>query len=200
MKSNNHNAPGENPGKENEMKNEKELLRYVAKYAQERQDVEDARDMLEDDAQGDGKQIMRAIFLRKFFYKYGAELNLNRTKISIAARCVLDQYPNDRHQYPVGKAQQTVLDVLEITYAKNSTHADAIFDALQIVVSPMRVGWKSVPCVWGKRSGDDYTQSTLPSVDDFFDGYDFPMDGSTELELRNFCLFLLEEFIPENKK
>lgn len=48
--------------------------------------------------------------------------------------------------YPVGKAQQMVLDALGLT-AKDFADAEAQFEALGIVVSPRREGRTSVPAV-----------------------------------------------------
>ena len=49
-------------------------------------------------------------------------------------------------EYPVGKAQQTILDALGLT-AGGFSSADIIFSNLNIVVSSKRVGRKSVPVV-----------------------------------------------------
>lgn len=71
-----------------------------------------------------------------------------QTAKSIAEK-VQDKYKYER-QYPVGKAQQTILSALGIT-AHGASHADQIFEALGITVSAKRVGRKSVPVV--KRAG-----------------------------------------------
>lgn len=49
--------------------------------------------------------------------------------------------------YPVGKAQQIILDALNIKNAQNHNHAQDIFDAIGIEVSSKRQGRKSVPVV-----------------------------------------------------
>ena len=47
-------------------------------------------------------------------------------------------------EYPVGKAQQIVLDALNMT-AKGATSADKLFEELGLVVRPVRQGRASVP-------------------------------------------------------
>lgn len=78
-----------------------------------------------------------------------------------------------RQQYPVGKAQETVLKALGIS-ANNNGHAEAIFTALGISVSSKRVGRSSVPVVaqletvgggWNPGGDGDSWTISLPDVD-----------------------------------
>ena len=49
-----------------------------------------------------------------------------------------------RNEYPVGKAQQIVLDALGLT-AAGASSADELFESLGLVVRPVRQGRVSVP-------------------------------------------------------
>ena len=51
-----------------------------------------------------------------------------------------------RRNYPVGKAQQMVLDALNLT-ARDFSEANRIFENLGIVVSSKRQGRRSVPVI-----------------------------------------------------
>lgn len=59
---------------------------------------------------------------------------------------VVDKYQHSR-QYPVGAAQQTILNALGVTKCNGHSHAQQIFDALGISVGNRREGRKSVPVV-----------------------------------------------------
>jgi hypothetical protein len=59
---------------------------------------------------------------------------------------VVDRNQHNR-QYPVGKAQQEVLNALGISKCNGHSHAQQIFDELGITVSSKREGRKSVPVV-----------------------------------------------------
>lgn len=48
------------------------------------------------------------------------------------------------NEYPVGKAQQVVLDALGLT-AAGMTSANALFESLGLIVRPVRQGRASVP-------------------------------------------------------
>lgn len=60
-----------------------------------------------------------------------------------------------RHQSPVGKAQQEVLNALGLT-ANNHGHANNIFAEIGIVVSSRRDGRKSVPVVTKSYTGGGF--------------------------------------------
>ena len=63
------------------------------------------------------------------------------------AKKVVDKFENTK-QYPVGKAQQQVIDALGITVKVNGhSHAQQIFDEIGISVSSKRNGRTSVPVV-----------------------------------------------------
>ncbi len=77
-----------------------------------------------------------------------------------------------KRQYPVGKAQQMVLDALGLTATGNG-HAQEIFKSLGLVVSSKRIGRKSVPSislidanVGGMHNGDGWSDTVeFESVD-----------------------------------
>ena len=76
-------------------------------------------------------------------------------------------------QYPVGKAQQMVLDALELT-ATGNVDAERIFEQLGLVVASKREGRKSVPSITkreiergGFHNGDGWSQEIE------FDAVDF---------------------------
>ena len=76
-------------------------------------------------------------------------------------------------QYPVGKAQQMILDALELT-AAGATDAEKIFERLGLVVTSKRQGRKSVPSITrretetgGMHNGDGWSQTIE------FDAVDF---------------------------
>mgnify|MGYP001046615292 CR=1 FL=1 len=85
------------------------------------------------------------------------------------AEKVTDKNKHNR-QYPVGKAQQTILDALNITNCNGHSHAQQIFDELGIVVSSKRVGRKSVPVVEKATIGGGFNaygegeESYTPSI------------------------------------
>ncbi len=86
------------------------------------------------------------------------------------AEHITDKHQHDR-QYPVGKAQQMVLDALNITVKVNGhRHAQQIFDELGITVSSKRVGRASVPVVIvntggsGRHAYGDYDVWDAPSA------------------------------------
>ena len=68
---------------------------------------------------------------------------------------VEDKFKNDR-QYPVGKAQQTILNALGISKCNGHSHAQQIFDALGVSVGNKRVGRKSVPVVTKNTVGGGF--------------------------------------------
>lgn len=75
---------------------------------------------------------------------------------SQVANQVVDRHQHSR-QYPVGKAQQVILDALNIRNCNGHSHAQQIFDELGIVVSSKRVGRKSVPVVSKTGAGSQRT-------------------------------------------
>jgi hypothetical protein len=94
-------------------------------------------------------------------------------EINEIAKKVVDQYQY-RRQTPVGTAQKQVLDALGITIKVNGgSHANAIFDALGLVVTSRREGKTSIPVVAEKqyRAGS-YAGS---SIDENYDG---SLDGA----------------------
>lgn len=89
--------------------------------------------------------------------------------------------PKIKKDMPVGAAQKTILDALEITGVAGFTHAKQIFEALGLEVGYKRVGRASVPVVkilprksfrveggWNPGGEDGWsteTEVTYPEVD-----------------------------------
>jgi hypothetical protein len=89
------------------------------------------------------------------------------------AKKVTDQYQY-RRQTPVGVAQRQVLDALGITIKVNGgSHANAIFDALGLVVTSRREGKASIPVVSEKQYwASSYAGSSLD------ENYEGGLDGA----------------------
>ena len=83
---------------------------------------------------------------------------------------VIDKNQHNR-QYPVGKAQQEVLNALGIRKCNGSSHAEQIFNALGITVSSRREGRKSVPAVSKIAAGGGW------NIGGDADGWDAPSAG-----------------------
>ena len=75
-------------------------------------------------------------------------------------------------EYPVGKAQQMVLDALNMT-AANHREAEHLFESLGIVVASKRQGRTSVPAITIKSrqiggfdaSGDGWSDTKYAAID-----------------------------------